>query len=84
MRDCAKYRRFIMDLNSDSVSQRTPQLTSRRVSGGHTVKEVFGFPVDQNQFSTLEEIQPAVSQRSVQEEEGLVDPKKTRLLRWTT
>ena len=66
MRDCAKYRRFIMDSNSDSVSQRTPQLTSRHVSGGHTVKEVFGFPVDQNQFSTLEEIQLAVSQRSVQ------------------
>ena len=48
------------------------------------MKEVFGFPVDQNQFSTLEEIQPAVSQRSVQEEAGLVDPRKTRFLRWTT
>ena len=67
---------------SDPVSPKGPQTTSRRVSGGTSVNEVFGFPVDANQFSALSENQPAESQRSTHRGVGLVDPRTTRHLRW--
>ena len=71
-----------MKSNSDSVTPKGPQTSRRRVSGGTNVSEVFGFPVDANQFSALSENQPAVSQRSTHREVGLVDPRMTRHLRW--
>ena len=73
-----------MDTNNDSVTGKGPRSSSRQHSGGNFASEVFGFPLSTNQFSTLQSELPAVSQRPVQEEEGLVDPRKTRLLRWTT
>ena len=71
-----------MDSNSDSVTIKGPQSSNRRPSGGISVKEVFGFLVVENKFSALQENQPAVSQRSTQRDEGLVDPRTTRHLRW--
>ena len=75
-----------MDSNIDSVLPSGPQSFKRRHNGRSPVSEVFGFPVDQNQFSTLQSELPAVaSQRpTVQREEGLVDPRTTRQLRWAT
>ena len=73
-----------MDTNSDSVFGKGPQSSSRRHSGGNIASEVFGFPLSTNQFSTLQSELPAVSQSLEQREEGLVDPRRTRHLRWAT
>ena len=72
-----------MDSNSDFVTWKEPQSSSRRPSGGNNASEVFGFPVSENQFSTLQTELPAVSSQrpSKQREEGLVDPRSTRHLR---
>ena len=73
-----------MKLKSDSVTPKEPQSSRRRVSGGTNVSEVFGFPVDANQYSALSENQTAVCQRSTEQREvGLVDPRTTRHLRWS-
>ena len=71
-----------MELNSDSATWKEPHTASRHVSGGNAVNTVFGFPVEENQFQVLHSDQPAESQRQVQREEGLVDPRMTRRLRW--
>ena len=73
-----------MDSNIDSVLPSGPQSFKRRHSGRSPVSEVFGFPVNENQFSTLQSELPATSHSLEQREEGLVDPRKTRFLRWTT
>ena len=73
-----------MDTNSESVTGKGPQSFKRRHSGGNIASEVFGFPVSENQFSTLQSELSAASQSLEQRDEGLVDPRKTRLLRWTT
>ena len=70
-----------MYLNSDSVTGKRPQSSNRRLSGGNIVSDVFGFPLSTNQFSTLQSNQFAESQRSTENEEGLVDPRTTRHLR---
>ena len=70
-----------MDSNNDSVHLKGPQTSSRRPSGGQVVSEVFGFPVDANQFSALRVNQPAGSQCQPESEVGLVDPRTTRHLR---
>ena len=67
--------------NSDSVTGKGPQSSSRRPSGGNIASDVFGFPLSTNQFSTLQSNQFAESQRSTENEEGLVDPRSTRHLR---
>ena len=72
-----------MDSNIDSVLPSGPQSFKRRHSGRSPVSEVFGFPVNANQFSELQNDQPVVSQTTKQKEEGLVDPRTTRQLRWT-
>ena len=46
-----------------------------------SAKLVFGFPLDENQFSTLDEYQSAETQCQREEEVGLVDPRTTRHLR---
>ena len=70
-----------MDFPYDSVTQNSPYTVNRRLSGNTSVREVFGFPVSPNQFSTLQSSQPAKTQCQLQREEGLVDPKTTRHLR---
>ena len=62
--------------------QKGSHSTSRRPSGESSVQTVFGFPVDQNQFTVLQTDQSAECQRSTERDEGLVDPRTTRLLRW--
>ena len=69
------------ELNSDSVSQKRPHTLNRRHSGRMSAKLVFGFPLDANQFSTLDEYQSAETQCQREEEGGLVDPRTTRHLR---
>ena len=69
------------ELNSDSVSQKRPHTLNRRHSGRMSAKSVFGFPLDDNQFSTLDEHQSAETQCQREEEMGLVDPRTTRHLR---
>ena len=71
-----------MDSTCDSMTQKGSHSASRRPSGESLVQNVFGFPVDQNQFSVLQSNQSAESQRSTQRETGLVDPRTTRHLRW--
>ena len=80
--DSVYYRSLSMDSNSDSIYLKGPQTSSRRPSGGQVVSEVFGFPVEENQFSALSMNQLADSQRSTQREVGLVNPRTTRHLRW--
>ena len=69
------------ELNSDSVSQKRPPTLNRRHSGRMSAKSVFGFPLDDNQFSTLNEHQSTETQCQREEEMGLVDPRTTRHLR---
>ena len=73
-----------MESTSDSVAQKGPHSIKRRPSGGIFASEVFGFPVSNNQFSVLQTVQPAESQSQLQREEGLVDPRSTRLSRLAT
>ena len=70
-----------MDLTRDSVTQNRPYTVNRRLSGNTAVREVFGFPVSANQFSTLQTSQFAETQCQEQEDVGLVDPRTTRHLR---
>ena len=70
-----------MDFPHDSVTQNSPYIVNRRLSGNTSVREVFGFPVSANQFSTLQASQPAETQCQEQEDVGLVDPRTTRHLR---
>ena len=67
-----------MEPISDSVAQEGPRSFNRHLNGGNPVSAVFGFPVSENQFKVL---QTAGSQSQTQREEGLVDPKSTRLSR---
>ena len=67
-----------MEPTNDSVTYKGPQSVNHRPSGGNPASEMFGFPVSANQYTVL---QPAVSQSQVQNEEGLVDPRSTRLSR---
>ena len=67
-----------MDYTNDLVAQQRPHSFNRRPSGGTPASEMFGFSVSENQFNVL---LPAVSQSQAQDEEGLVDPRSTRLLR---
>ena len=46
-----------------------------------SVKSVFGFPLEANQFSILDENQSAETQSQREEEVGFVDPRTTRHLR---
>ena len=73
-----------MDSTRDSMTQKGSHSASRRPSGESSVQNVFGFPVNQNQFKVLQSNQSATCQRSTEREEGLVDPRTTRLLRWAT
>ena len=66
----------------DLRTQKGSHAASRRLSGESAVQNVFGFPVDQNQFKVLQSNQSAECQRSIEREEGLVDPRTTRHLRW--
>ena len=79
--DYLKYRSLAVNATSDSMVQKSPQSSSRQCSGGSSVRTVFGFPVDQNQFNVMQNNQTAESQRSTEREEGLVDPRTTRLQR---
>ena len=63
------------------MAQRSPQSPNRSCSGESSINTIFGFPVDQNQFKVLQSNQPVESQRSTKREEGLVDPRTTRLQR---
>ena len=81
-RDYLKHKSLAMDSTSDSRVQKSPQSSSRQCSGASSINTVFGFPVDQNQFKVLQSNQTAEFQRSTQREEGLVDPRTTRHLRW--
>ena len=72
---------FAMDFPHDSVTQNSPQIVNRRLSGNTSVSEVFGFPIAANQFSILQASQPAETQCQEQEDVGLVDPRTTRHLR---
>ena len=71
-----------MKPNSDSVTGKGPQSSNRRPSGGSVPNEGFGFQLSENQFQVLHSDQPAVSRTTEQREEGLVDPRSTRRLRW--
>ena len=51
-----------MDFPRDSVIQNRPYTVNRRLSGNTSVREVFGFPVSANQFSTLQTSQSAENQ----------------------
>ena len=73
-----------MKIKSDSVTIERPPPAHRRDSGGNVASTVFGFPVEENQFSALQSNQSAASQLSTEREEGLVDPRTTRHLRWAT
>ena len=42
---------------------------------------MYGFPVLENQFNALQSTEPVVSQSQVQREDGLIDPRSTRLSR---
>ena len=46
-----------------------------------SVPTVVGFPISMNQFSILQESEFAEFQSQVQAEDGLIDPRNTRLLR---
>ena len=82
--DIVLNRSLPMKSKSDSVTPNEPQSSRRRISGGKNVSEVFGLPVNANQFSALSENQTAVCQRSTEQREvGLVDPRTTRHLRWS-
>ena len=70
-----------MDLTRDSVTQNRPYTVNRHHSGNTSVREVFGFPVSTNQFSTLQSSQSAKTQGQEQKGVGLVDPRTTRHLR---
>ena len=83
--DIVHNRSLPMKSKSDSVTPKGPQSSRRHVSGGTNVSEVFGFPVDADQFNALSENQTAVCQRSTEQREvGLVDPRTTRHLQWST
>ena len=70
-----------MDFPDDSVTQNSPYTVNRRSNDRNSVKIVFGFPVDQNQFNVLKDDQSAKFQRSTQNDVGLVNPRTTRYLR---
>ena len=70
-----------MDFAHDSMTQNSPQAVNRRLSGDTSVREVFGFPIAANQFSTLKASQSAETQCQKQEDVGLVDPRTTQHLR---
>ena len=74
-----------MKSKSDSVPPVRPPPARHRNSGGESASEVFGFTVDENQFAVLQSEQTAVCQRSTEQREvGLVNPRTTRHLRWST
>ena len=61
--------------------QRRPQQPTERPNTEIPSRSVFGFPVSENQFQTLQDSTLAVSQSLVQNEDKLVDPRTTRLSR---
>ena len=80
LQDFELNRKFTMDSKSDSVTPVRPPPARRRISGGTSASEVFGFTVDENQFAVLQSEQTAAPQREM----GLVDPRTTKHLRWST
>ena len=78
LRDYLQDRSAIMESTCEKTAQKSPHSFNRRPSGGNPVSAVFGFPVSENQFKVL---QTAGSQSQTQREEGLVDPRSTRLSR---
>ena len=70
-----------MESTSDSVAQKGPHSIKRRPNGGLSISEVLGFPMSNNQFSVLQTVQTAEFQSQSLREEGLVDPRSTRLTR---
>ena len=71
-----------MDFTNDSVLPSRPQSSRRRYSGTSDVNAVFGFSISENHVSILSSDPVAASQQTTQREEGLVDPRTTRRLRW--
>ena len=68
-----------MEPVSDPVVREEPQSSKRRPhSERSAINTVFGFPVVQNQFQSLQSVE---FQSPGQREEGLVDPRSTRHLR---
>ena len=67
-----------MEPTNDSVAQQSPYSFNHHHSGGNSASAVLGFLVSNNQFNVL---QPAVSQSQIQNEDGLIDPRSTRLSR---
>ena len=70
-----------MESTSSSAAQRRPNPSNRRPSEGNPASAVFGFPVSENQFRLLQNSKTAESTSQVQREEGLMDPRSTRLSR---
>ena len=68
--DIGLNRSLPMKSKSDSVTPKAPQSSRRRISGGITVSEVYGFPIAVNQFAVLQENQTAVCQRSTKQTGG--------------
>ena len=66
---------------SGNSAQRRPQPSHRCPSEEIPASAVFGFPVSENQFNVLQYTELAVSQSRVQREDGLIDPRTTRLSR---
>ena len=81
LQDCNQNRFSRMKPVSGNSVQRRPQPSHQRLSGGIPINIVFGFLVSADQFRTLQESTPAVSQSSVQNEDRLIDPRSTRLSR---
>ena len=54
------------------MAQQKPHPVNRCPSGGTLASEMFGFPIAENQFNALQNVQPTESQNQLQREEGLV------------
>ena len=75
------YRTSRMESTNDTAAQRRPQTPNRRPNEGNPASAVFGFPVSEKQFRLLQNSKTAESTSQVQREEGLIDPRSTRLSR---
>ena len=63
------------------AAQRRSNPFTRHPSEENPASAVFGFLVSENQFNVLHHSEFAVPQSQVQREEGLIDPRSTRLSR---
>ena len=70
-----KYRSLAVNSTSDSMTQKGSHTASRRPSGESSVKNVFGFPVEQNQFNVLQVNQTAESSEVYPERGGARGPQ---------